>query len=196
MAFVAGAQGSVDIEAGDAFAPLGIVDAEPASGRARVALSDGSDVEIWKVAEGKAERVAQVPTPNGVYDVTPAGQPLVVAPGAPETSACVDGGFPVEIKGLNGKTEKLASNAPPDGVIARALDGGAIIAWIGPASCRFATQRLVHAVVVDENGKPQSSPMAVTEARGFALAAKGRKISLWLAKDDQLVWLTASCPKP
>lgn len=194
VSFSHGASGSVDIATEGAFRPFAIVDTEPKAGRARIALTDGSQVALYGIEAGEAKHLADVPTPNGVYDVTHGKAPLVVAPGAAETAPCVEGGFPVEIRTPGGATETVATNAPPDGVIARALGGGAIIAWIGPASCRFATQRVVHAVVVDAAGKPLSSAMAVAEASGFALAANGDRLSLWLAKGDQLVWIRARCP--
>ncbi len=161
-----------------------------------VALSSESKLSLWKVGDA-AKLVKELDTPHGVLDIvaSPRG-PVVILPGRP-LDECTSNDFPIEVRTL--ENEKFVSHgqANPDAALARPLDGGAIVAWVSPESCRTRSRSLVHALLLDERGRPSSSVMAVAFAEGFAMATRGTRLDLWLRTESALTWMQADCaPAP
>jgi hypothetical protein len=52
---------------------------------------------------------------------------------------------------------------------------------------------VVYVAVLGPGGAPLSSPMAIADATGFALASAGARASLWLLQDRELSYLDLTC---
>lgn len=193
VAFEDGRRVDVEPAADEPWRPAALSGVDVAKHAAWVAIATPTKTAVWRVEAGKAAERRRHQTPHGVYDVVGAGEPLVIAPGRDPKEPCAAEGFPIVVHAAGG-SHTLHANAPPDGVIARSLGEGALVTWIGAESCRFAKRSIVTTVELDGSGKPVSSPMTVREASGFAVATAGRRISLWLLAEKELLWLDATCP--
>ncbi|MEZ4223869.1 MAG: hypothetical protein R3B13_23165 [Polyangiaceae bacterium] len=187
--------GSVDVapEGDSDWEPLGILQVEADRGRAKVALHAPTRLQTWTVAAEGAALERSIDTPHGVYDAVQAARVLVLSPGLPPTKPCQEGGFPIQVHADGEKRAPIRASGPPDGVIARALGRGSVVAWVAPASCRLIEQRIVGLALLDAEGRQVGSTMTVTEAKGFALASDGSRLALWLRTREHIVHLTAEC---
>lgn len=186
----------LDIEAGTdaAWGPLALPVYDAKTNSAWIALATRDKVALWRAEHGSATERRTDATPHGAYDaVATRTEPIVIAPGAPRHAPCSGKGFPLVLVGAGSKPHEVTLVAPPTGLIARPLARGALVAWIGPANCRVTHPTVVHAIVVDDDGSPVSSPMAVTPGAGFALATAGDRISLFIRTDEGLVWVRGRC---
>lgn len=157
------------------------------------ALASDREVALFEVGADRAERRQRVDAPHGAYDATFAGEPLVIAPGDRTDRPCGAEEFPIVVLTASGKRHELRTPAPPESVIARPLAGGALVAWVAPVSCQHLERRVVYVTLLNRSGAPASSPMAVADATGFALATHGDALSLWLLSGRDLSWVRARC---
>jgi hypothetical protein len=158
-----------------------------------VALASPSAALLMEFHGEKAESRDRIMTPEGAYGAVMQRTPLVVAPGAAPDRPCGREEFPVLVLGPNGRRHELRTPAPPESMIVRPLGQGAIAVWVAPVSCQYLERRVVYAALIAPDGTVGSSPMAIADASGFALATDGAKLSLWLLRDRELAWLRARC---
>lgn len=184
----------IDIQPADDWMPLSLPRWQASSKSGWVALGKSDGAAIYRV-EGDHATIHRTDTAAfGVYDaVATRTEPVVIAPGAGRDAPCSAAGFPLILIGAGSKPHSLTLLAPPAGLIARPLSRGAIVAWIAPENCRVAHHTVVHVLLVDDDGTPVGAPMAVTTGTGFALAASGDDISLWIRTDGGITWLRGRC---
>ncbi len=175
--------------------PVAIVSVDAKARRTVVALTEGTRTALWAVSADGPKRLGEVPSPNGVLDVVQATRPIVLTADRP-LSDCTTDRFPLRLAALGGETASLELGATPTSTYARSIDGGAVLAWVAPVSCKMPERTLVHALLLDAHGRPASSAMAVANATGFALSARGSRVDLWLQTGDALSWITATCVPP
>lgn len=157
------------------------------------ALVSDRHVALFEVGADRAEKRQVLDAPHGAYDATFAGEPLVVAPAERVDRPCGAEEFPVVVLSASGKRHEIRTPAPPESVIARPLNQGALVAWVAPVSCQHLERRVVYVTLLGSSGAPASSPMAVADATGFALATRGDELSLWLLSGRDLSWVRARC---
>lgn len=158
-----------------------------------VALSSSERVALYRIADDKPGQPSFVEAPHGAYEAVATPEPVVIAPGAPVDRPCGSEEFPIVIRGPGGKKFELRTPAPPESVIARSLDRGALLGWIAPVSCALLTRRVVYLTLLGPGGEPLSSPMAVSDAVGFSLSTAGQRMHLWLSDGERLSLIDASC---
>jgi hypothetical protein len=192
----ASAWAHVDLDLGgdEPWLPLSIAGLTETGGTA--ALSSGKQVAFFEVRDGRAEKKHVLDTPHGAYDATLAPVPVAVVPGDHTGRGCGAEEFPVVLVGPGGERHVVRTPAPPESVIARPLAAGALVAWVAPVSCQYIERRVVYLTLLDRKGKPVSSPMAVADATGFALATAGEQLSLWLVSGASLSLVRGSCALP
>ncbi len=173
--------------------PLSIVSLSAQDHQATVALQADGSVMLWSITGSSAKAGGKLVAPHGIYDVVDSEPPLVIAPGIAPKDKCQDGHFPLRAHRIGGASAGFNVSGAPHGVYARPLSGGAIVAWIAPATCRLTERTTVGAILLDPAGKPIGSPMVVAEANGFAISTQGDRVALWLLAGQQLKHLTARC---
>jgi len=161
-----------------------------------VALSEKGAMEIFRTEKEQPAHVGTVQTPLGAYDVLAAQVPIVVAPGESIDSECNKDGFTVKLLGTDGRSFDIDGQVPPETVVVRRLETGFVVGWLSPTRCRVRSRQMIRAFLVDRNGKPATSTMAVTEADGFAMSTTGAELNLWLAFRNDLIWAKATCAVP
>lgn len=173
------------------FAPFSIVAVRTKG--AVVSLAAGSLLAVWRVDAGKAESLGTITAPYGTYDVALGAEPFAVSPSRSIETPCTVDGFSVRSITASGKTRDVDGQVPPSQVITRRVQGGFMVAWLAPVSCRHDGQSVVRAFLLDESGAPASSTMAVADADGFAVSTEGENADLWLSRRGELVWVRATC---
>ena len=189
-----GSWARVDLDAGggEPWRPLALVRLEPA-GTSWAALASDTHTALFSLRGARAEKAHVLDTPHRAYDAVMLDEPLVVAPGAEIDRPCGAEEFPIDLVTAQGARHTLRTPAPPESVVTRALSSGALVAWVAPVSCQHLDRRVVYLTLISKHGEPASSPMAVGDATGFALAAAGEHASLWLYGERGLSWIRLSC---
>lgn len=184
----------IDLELGgdEAWRPLAIAGVRP-DGTGLGALASDRHVALFAVGPDRAEKQHVFDSPHGAYDATLAVDPIIVVPGERTDRPCGSEEFPIFVLSADGRRHELRTPAPPESVIVRPLSKGAIVAWVAPVSCQHLDRRVVYATLLGPSGVPVSSPMAVADATGFALATRGDDLSLWLISGQSLSWVRARC---
>ncbi|HEX7669932.1 MAG TPA: hypothetical protein VF395_10125 [Polyangiaceae bacterium] len=186
-----------DLPGGDlGLSPFSVVRVE--NGVAWVALAASNAVEVFRVEKGRAESQGRLDAPFGAYDVVVGdaaskGMPIGVAPGESIEERCKKDGFPIRLLRTKGNPVEIDGQVPPTSVLTRPLSTGFFVAWLSPISCKHEARELVRAFLVNADGTPASSAMAVSDAQGFALATHGDSVSLWLTVGQDLIWVNATC---
>lgn len=183
----------VDIEpGGEAWLPFAIAEPDDESKRF-VALVGPKQTALYRVADGRAEKQVVVETPYGSFDAVATPTPTIVAPGLAPDVPCPGRDFPIVVSGADGKRREVGTPAAPESLLARPLAKGALVAWVAPVSCVARGRRVVYAMLLDADGAPASTPMAIADASGFALATRGQRASLWLRQGGDVSWLDLTC---
>jgi len=158
-----------------------------------VALSGKDSVSIVRVENGKTSSVARLGAAFGVYDVAGGDAPFAIEPGESPPTECTRDSFPMKFVTPGTEAKPLDVQVPPEGLATRRLAEGFFVAWLAPVSCRHKTREMVRALLSGPEGSPESSTMAVAAAEGFAVAASGSRVNLWLSVDGDLVRLESEC---
>lgn len=184
----------IDIEADSAVAlsPWSLSRFDPAAQSGWVTLAAANEAELWRVTHGRATKKSRIETPFGLYDVAPSDEPVLITPGEDPHAACKVDRFPLVIRKAGEKPRTVVLRTHPSSVIAKAMGRGALVMWVGPTTCGASTS-VVGSLLLDAEGHPVGSPMAVREATGFALATHGDSLSLWLRTAKGLEWARAKC---
>ncbi len=181
-----------DIEpgAGETWQPLSLLGFRGRT--AKVALSSGKAVAIWRVDGERASEESRVETPFGAYDAVGESAPWIVAAGASPDRPCGTEEFPLTI--FHGKDKfVIRTPAPPESLVAHPLGDRALVAWVAPVSCQLLERRVVYLTLLSPGDAGVPSPMAVTDATGFALTTKGDRFRLWLLSGTTLTELAGRC---
>jgi hypothetical protein len=160
---------------------------------AEVALTNGRAVALYRVIDSGAKKLGELAAPFGAWDALMIPAPLVIGAGASLDGGCRVDEFPLRLSLLGGASHDLTVGVPPEGVIARPLAQGALVAWVAPVSCQLRERTVVHLLRLDARGAPTSAVMAVADASGFALATAGSRVSLWLRTKTGITWVRADC---
>lgn len=181
-------------EGDEPWSPLSIVRSSPA--RSVIALEREGAVAIWTANQGSNPTSRVVDAPHGVLDVVEGSAGAVVVRAGRDLDECTTDQFPLEVVTPK-KAFALNAQANPSGMVSAPLRResaiGTALAWVAPLRCRTQGASLVHAAVLDAEGRPASSVMAVARADGVALAASGAEMHLWLRVEGRLVWIRADC---
>ena len=170
---------------------------------AHATLVDDLRARVFAVDEAGARRVATPLAPHGLIATTFARSPVVVAfagPSGPRRCDASGGGVNVSIG--DGEAVQLRSALPAERGHAHAIEGGVLVTWLAPARCD-GPRRVLHAVVLDDEGRPAAPVTVVGEAESYAAAARGSDVDLWLRRPGGLtgpgdmgtvLYLRARCP--
>ena len=176
-----------------AWRPSAIVSIDGSNGGVVVALESSGEAALWRTDAGGAKRLGRTPAPHGVLEHVATAPPVVVTPGRP-LDDCRTDRFPLSIRPTDGGNAfDLDAHAAPLSAIGRPLTDGALLAWVAPVSCRMRDRTVLYAVLLDRGGRPASSVMSVADAEGFALAARGDRVDLWLLQGSAIAWVQADC---
>ena len=182
-----------DLPGGDEGAtPLSIVRVR--DGEVWIAMVTEKAVSLMRVdAKQATTPYTRIDAPFGTYDAVLGDKPIAILPGSSIEQECRRDGFPIRTVRASGRKHEIEGHVPPEKVVTRTLGSGFLVAWIGPASCRSRGRSIVRAFLFDRDGAPTGTTMAVADARGFALSARGDTVDLWLARADDLVRVHGTC---
>jgi hypothetical protein len=183
----------VEAPADQAFQPSSVVSLSADGTRGTVALQTPTSVALWEFSDGRVALRGEHAAPFGTYDVLAAPEPLVIGPGARVDVPCTQDAFPLKVAPFGKPAATIDGQAAPQSLMARPLARGALLVWLAPVSCRNKARKIVYALVVTATGEARGAPMAVADASGFAVAARGDRVSLWLRTERGLSWLRARC---
>ena len=170
---------------------------------AHATLVDDLRARVFAVDEGGTRSVATPLAPHGVVATTLARAPVVVTfagPSGPRRCDASGGGVNVSIG--DGEAIQLRSALPAERGHAHAIEGGVLVTWLAPARCD-GPRRVLHAAVLDHEGRPAAPVTVVGEAESYAVAAHGSDVDVWLRRPGGLtgpgdmgtvLYLRARCP--
>ncbi|MBK9259314.1 MAG: hypothetical protein IPM54_05705 [Polyangiaceae bacterium] len=162
-----------------------------------VGLFEASDLVFWGVGSAdKPRELGRVPAPHGIVDATVLGRPVALVYGAPvDDDGCAKQGGIMRFSRLGAPDVDVRAPAPATSGALRPLARGGLATYIAPIECR-AARKVVYAVVLGEDGAPTSAPMPVGDASSFAVTTQGDNVDLWIQRDDDVVWIRATCAAP
>lgn len=162
-----------------------------------VALSEGTDLAFWSVGPaGNPRELGKVSTPHGIIDAAMLGRPVALAYGASvDDEGCAQLGGLMRIERVGASDIEIRSPAPPTSGAIRRLTRGGLATYIAPLGCGM-TRKVVYSVVLDDDGKPASAPMPISDATSFAVTTDGEKADFWIQREDEVVWIRARCSAP
>jgi hypothetical protein len=160
-----------------AIAGIALDEGEPV---ATAALVDDLRVRFVAVGAAEPQVIAEPALPHGALAVTEAGSVVAVGYAGPAGNDRCDpvaGGVLVAV-GTQPPVQ-LRSALRADRGAAHAIEGGVLVTWLAPARCD-GPRRVLHAVVVDDKGRPAAPVTVVGEAEGYAVATDGRDVDIWI----------------
>ncbi|HHH29362.1 MAG TPA: hypothetical protein ENK57_13595 [Polyangiaceae bacterium] len=172
---------------------------------AHATIVDDLRARVFAVDEHGPQVVATPLAPHGVVATALAREPVVVAfagPSGPRRCEAAGGGVNVTVG--DGEAIQLRSALPAERGAAHAVDGGVLVTWLAPARCD-GPRRVLHAVLLNDEGRPAAPVTVVGEAESYAVAARGSDVDLWLRRPGGLtgpgdmgtvLYLRARCPLP
>lgn len=177
--------------------PVALARPPDAEGRGAVAvLQTGDELAFWEVADGTSRVIGTLPAPFGLLDAIAAPTPLAMTYGARHDEAgCADDGGRLRFERAGRPPVELRTPTPPVWGALRALGRGLLATWVAPLACG-APRKVAFAVVLDAEGAPVSTPMAVSDASEVAVSTSGSDVDLWIAHEETLSWVRASCSAP
>ncbi len=173
-------------------------DSAGATGRGPiVALFEGTDLVFWGIdAADKPHELGKVAAPHGIVDATVLGRPMALVYGAPvDDEGCAQQGGLMRYSRLGAPDIEFREHAPASNGAVRPLARGGLVTYLAPLGCGM-TRKVAFAVVLDDEGKPISQPMPVSDASSFAVTTQGEKVDLWIQRDEEVVWIRATCAAP
>jgi len=140
--------------------------------------------------------MGRVPAPFGIVDATVLGRPVALVYGAPvDDDGCATQGGVMRFSRVGAPDVDVRAPAPATNGALRPLARGGLATYIAPLGCEVE-RKVVYAIVLDDDGAPTSAPMPVGDASSFAVATQGDKVDLWIQRDDDVVWIRATCTAP
>jgi hypothetical protein len=155
--------------------------------------TDRESVQFFTMNGGTIDALARLPTPFGPLDALLLARPVAFAHGAQLQGQCAVPRPALSVVRQGLPTAEIGLDAPVMSLFARPLASGAVVAWLTPASCGDERRKVVYAMLTDDDGTPRSSPMAVSDAQGFALTTRGAEADLWLLRGPDILWIRARC---
>lgn len=171
------------------------------SGRGTVvALAEGTDLVFWGLNENKpADKprdLGKVEAPHGIVDATVLGRPVALVYAAPvDEEGCARVGGAMHLARAGADPVKIQAPAPPTNGTLRPLARGGLATYLAPMGCGLP-RKVAYAVVLADDGTPVSQPMPLSDAASFAMTTQGEKVDLWIQRDEEVVWVRASCAAP
>ena len=161
------------------------------------ALVEKSDVVLFEVTGSSARETARLPAPHGALDaIALPGAAAMAFTSALDDDGCARDGRPGIRFVREGKPPiDFPSPAPPQRGVLRRLARGALALWIVPLGCR-APRRIVYGLVLDADGAPVGRPIPIGDAAGFAVAARGDDVDLYLQDASAVTWVRMACSAP
>lgn len=172
--------------------PLGVAALDET--HAAAAVVEKGDVVLHAAGEPAPREIARLPAPHGALDALALPAPVVMAyPSKVDDEGCARDGQPgIRFVRAGAPPVDFPLPGPPIRGALRRLAHGAIAAWVTPLGCRGA-RTVVYALLFDESGAPVGSPIPVGDADGFAIAAQGDDVDLWLQDETKVTWVRAGC---
>ncbi len=160
--------------------------------RPTAALLEHGTVAFVGAATNGVSRLSEVAVAHTVLDVLVA-PPLVVSHGGPLTDeGCSEAPPSLVLSRPAAEPVVVPIFSAPTIATLRAIKGGSVLAWMGPAACQ-STRHVVYAVLLDGEGHPRGAPVPVGDADGFALAASNERVEMWLQQGPLLRRASATC---
>lgn len=162
-----------------------------------VGLFEGSELVFWGInSTDKPHEIGKISAPHGIVDATVLGRPVAFVYGAPvDDDGCAQQGGIMHFSRLGASEVELRAPAPATNGALRPLGRGGLATYIAPLGCG-AVRKVVYGVVLADDGTPTSAPMPVSDASSFAVATDGDKVDMWIQREDEVVWIRASCAAP
>lgn len=170
--------------------PFALVDVTVDS--AGVGLMDDRFFEVWNVGVQAPTRRLRLKTGPRLYDVIGGTPTLVLHAAEPVVTPCRKHGFRLAIHG-EAQTQVLTVPAPPERAVLRRTQGGVLLTWVAPASCRQPRTPLVHAAQLRPTGQVASAAMAVGYADDFAVSTEREAVDIWLRQGSRILAAHADC---
>lgn len=161
-------------------------------------LAEKGELVYVEAGEGAPREVARIPGGHGAIDAIALPAPVAMTYATPlDDDGCAadtidGGGSGIAFSRADLPETVVRVPAPPTFGAIRRLEKGAIAAWLAPLGCN-RPRRVVYAVVLDAQGSPVSAPMAVADGTGFAVAASGADVDLFLQDDTSVTWVRMTC---
>lgn len=175
----------------DAF-PSGLAQLDPPI----AALVEGRELVFYAVPSDASppRELARLAAPyRAVLDAIAAPTPLALVRAAPmDEEGCSSEGGKMRVERAGKPGVELTAPTPPISAALRRLARGYLASWLAPLSCD-EPRTVVYAVVLDEDGAPTSSPMPVSDAESYAVAADGARVDAWVQSGETVTWLRARC---
>lgn len=165
-----------------------------------IALAEGTDLVFWGLGgdkrEDKPRELGTVEAPNGIVDATFLGRPVAFVYAAPvDDEGCARQGGVMHLARVGADPIKIQAPAPPTNGTLRPLARGGLATYLAPMGCGMQ-RKVAYAVVLADDGTPVSQPMPVGDAASFAMTTQGEKVDLWIQRDEEVVWIRATCAAP
>jgi hypothetical protein len=175
--------------------PLSIASFDPSTGESAVTLIAGPKAMLVRCRDGQARVDGSLDTHHGAMDGAIIGGRFVLASvGAPiDERGCTPEGARIVLQAQGAEARWLNVSAPPRGAVLRSLAKGGVLAWIAPVNCLHPDRYVAYLLVIDESGSPVGSPMAVADARGFALSTRGQEVDMALDAPEGVIRIRAQC---
>lgn len=171
------------------------------SGRgAAIALAEGTDLVFWALDKDKGadkpRELGKIEAPHGIIDATVLGRPVALVYAAPvDEEGCARLGGAMHLERVGADPIKLQAPAPPTNGTLRPLARGGLATYLAPMGCGMP-RKVAYAVVLADDGTPVSQPMPISDAASFAMTTQGEKVDLWVQRDEEVVWIRATCSAP
>lgn len=162
-----------------------------------VALFEETDLVFWGLdAADKPHELGKIAAPHGIVDATVLGRPVAFVYGAPvDEEGCAQQGGIMRFSRLGTQDVEIRAPAPATNGAIRPLARGGLATYIAPSGCGQA-RKIAYAVVLSDDGSPTSQPMPVSDASSFAVTTQGENVDLWIQRDEEVVWIRATCAAP
>lgn len=165
-----------------------------------IALAEGTDLVFWGLSDDKRgdkpRELGVVEAPHGIVDATFLGRPVAFVYAAPvDDEGCARQGGVMHLARVGADPIKVQAPAPPTNGTLRPLARGGLATYLAPMGCGMQ-RKVAYAVVLADDGTPVSQPMPVSDAASFAVTTQGEKVDLWIQRDEEVVWIRATCAAP
>lgn len=162
-----------------------------------VTLFEDAELHFWGLGEdGKAEQIGKLAALHGIIDATMLGRPVAFVYGAPiDDEGCAQEGGVMRFSRLGATDIEFRTPAPASTGTLRPLARGGLATYLAPLGCG-AARKVAYGVVLADDGTPVSQPMPLTDAASLAVTTEGEKVDLWLQRDEEVLWVRATCSAP
>ena len=191
------ARSDIDSPAADEI-PARIVQLVAAENTARIALVGKSTTNFVLWRDGKLAREAAIPLEQGLIDAAySGGEYVTVSNGAPvDERGCAPSGASLIIHRASRNATSVNITASPHKAKLLPMGDAQIFVWLAPVNCLLRDRMVAYAVVIDDAGIPQDSPMPVGDATDFAARMVDDTWELFLAAEDGVKHIRARCAVP